>query len=190
MRMYLASASIVLTGFTITAAPAKAWNLICGVSIGLMADIPVENKWNADSNSLYGVSHFYAAVAELQRIQINDDNTFVDPVSDRFDRTATAQAAIELKNSVDSFTEGLAIAEQYNLGDEKGLGLLKSLIDGTTNLYETIESRKTLPTLGEVQAVALNISEFTAYGIELSNQHLGMGMQGHGVGGSDYIIPE
>ncbi|ANL84616.1 hypothetical protein [Rhizobium phaseoli] len=188
MKGILYAASII-AGITVAVAPANAWNIICGVSINLQAS-DNNRKWDADSSALYGVSHFYAAVAEMQRLQLRDDKTFANPPSQRSDKTAIEQAAIELKNSSDAFGRSLKLAQAYNLGDEKGLALLKRLSEGVTKLYETIEFDRALPTLSSLQAVAKDINEFTAYGIELSNKHLGMKMPGHGSGGSDYKIPD
>jgi hypothetical protein len=169
--------------------PVKAWNLVCGVSINMAAK-ENDRKWDADSSALYGISHFYAAVAELQRLQLNNDKSFTNPTSQLSDKSATEQSTIDLKKSVDAFSRGLKLAEEYNLGDEKGLKLLKALVEGTTKLYETIEYKRVLPTLTDVQAVSKNINEFTAYGIELSQKHLGMSMRGHGIGGAEYKIPD
>lgn len=176
-----AAVAVVLSGH-----PARAWNLICGVSVDLQT-ANSEVKWDADSYAIQGMGTYYLAVSDLQRLQLNTDGTFVNPAPLGGDGRATDRALSYLDESVSSYEAALKIAEENGLGDEKGLGLLRSLAEQTTSLRNKMADN-VLPELSDFHATTGLVMEYTAYGIELSNKHLEGGLEGHGMGGAQYRI--
>lgn len=167
-----------------------AWNLVCGVSVGRAISGEMKDKWDSDSHALRGIAELYSGVAELQRVELNADHTIDDPMSLSDSAvSATAQAAKYFTSSAGELSQALDIATKMGLGDDTGLGLLKSLRDGVTTLGKTITQEKHLPTLKDVQGVVETASDYIAYGVKLSNQHTEVGILGHGTGGPEYKIP-
>jgi hypothetical protein len=170
--------------------PVHAWNLVCGVSINMAARAEGK-KWDADSHALLGIAHFFTAVSELQRLELNEDGTFKNPASiESRGQAATERAIDELEESHTNFEAALGYARQYKLGDDKGLGLLKDLQSGVAGLIEDMRYASHLPKLEDVQDIVLKISEYNAHGIELSKQHLTAHLHGHGEGGEKYRIED
>lgn len=183
--------AIIFSGsIALSNAPAMAWNIICGVSV-LKVVTPADNsqKWEADSQALYGISKYFDSVAELQRLDLNPDGSFSDPVSNEKSGVGALSAATSsLAQSSDYFANALRIAKENGLGDEKGLQLLTTLQENTAALHSTISTQKHLPELEQLQAIALTIAEYNLHGIELSKQHLDGHYHGHAQGGEAFVI--
>ena len=160
-----------------------AWNIICGISVGrLSGDISVYAeigpiKWDADSRALRGISLYYLAVSELQRLDFQNETLSI-PMSLADSEVSTIeQAGILLSQSAGEIDASLELAREYNLGDEQGLGLLERIRENVASFYQSL-SEGNLPSLGTMQATAELIGEFVQHGIVLSQRHLEGGSTG------------
>lgn len=180
---YIKACGLMSVAFvTLTPVPSLAWNLICGVSIGLqVASVDTEKKWDADSYAIKGMGMYYLAISDLQRIQINADSV-VNPNTLSGEGSSIDEAIKYLGESQSNFTEALDMAKSLGLGDDKGLGYLTQLIERTQSLKAQLEANS-LPNLDEIHETTSLVVSYTQYGMELSMKHLEMGVSGHGKGG-------
>lgn len=171
---------------TFSPVPAQAWNLICGISVGLSVS-DAKRKWDADSYANKGMGLFYMAISDLQRLQLNEDGTVENPTVLDGDERSSDRALRYLSESVDSYERALEIASQEGLGDERGLTMLRSLAEQTAAMRNQLADN-TLPEVTAFHTTTQLLMEYTQYGIELSNHHLEMGMAGHAEGGSRFRL--
>lgn len=163
----------------------NAWNLICGVSIRKVDNPDAQQKWDADSYALKGISNYFYAVSELQRLELFDDGTVGVPRS-LFRETSAIEEAIQaLAASSQNFSRALEIANANELGDDTGLGLLAVMQEQTTAMAAQLQNGE-LPNLEEFHAITGAVVAFTQHGVTLSNEHLNMGLSGHGAGGDQF----
>ncbi len=163
----------------------SAWNIICGISISKksMDRDMGQIKWDADSRALRGISLFYAAVSELQRIELKKDGKIRIPNSLwRPDVSAIEQAVFLLRSSAIELNLSLKLANEYKLGDDKGLKLLNDIHGSVNRIYNELNENNA-PTLDTMHSIARNVKDFVEHGIELSKMHLERGLPGHGRGG-------
>ncbi len=182
----IVTAAVLAVG-AITPFPAQAWNLICGVSINLMAAADGDRKWDADSFAIKGMGLYYLAVSDLQRLQLNSDGSVSNPAVMDGSEASSERAIKTLGESVEAYANALKIAEEVGLGDEKGLGLLNALLNQTKRLHGQLENGN-LPELKEFHATTKAVMQYTQYGVELSNKHLRDGLEGHGEGGQKFKL--
>lgn len=191
IRLHMLLKSVIAFLFIFNSVPnSYAWNIVCGVSI-LNSAIPenvLEKKWDADSYALKGISYYFMAISEMQRISLNDDGTFSAPQSFTGQGDVLKNAGDYLIQSKESFSNALDTARKMNLGDEKGLGLLNGILQSVDKIESELRDKKHLPSLDELQNLVVMINEYNMHGIELSKMHLGKHLAGHGVGGEKYKI--
>ena len=166
-----------------------AWNIICGISISEKQNYEqISNaKWDADSRALHGIGLFFLAVSELQRIELQPDNSVAVPTSLwRSDSPSTIEAMRLLSGSANEIRQSLELAEQYGLGDDQGLGLLRQLHDALNSSHQIMASDSRLPNLESMHNIVRTIGEYVDHGLELSMEHLEVGLGGHGMGGVEF----
>lgn len=187
LRMIAVSAVVAaaLATFT-TPRVTHAWNIICGVSIDLDSVEIAALKWDADSRALRAISLFYAAVAELQRIEIESDENVIIPQSLwRPENTVVDEATRLLAESASEIGRSRTLVEKLDLGDEKGKDLLHSLEAGIRAAYHAIDGEEgvpMLPSLTHLHHIASLVDSYVEHGIALSLGHLRMGFEGHSAG--------
>lgn len=184
--------SVLLLVFVVMAIPnvSYAWNIICGISVGLtaMEQDQESAKWDADSRALRGIGSFFMAVSELQRLQFQDSGEPLIPRSLwNEDVHSSDQAIFFLKRSAEEIEQSLAIAQEYGLGDDRGLMLLNQLHERVVSSHDMMVENF-LPQLDYLQETAILIGQFVDHGIELSQEHLQNEMLGHSPGGIRYIV--
>lgn len=178
----------VILGIFIFAVPSAshAWNIICGITIGMTQDSAEVSsvKWDADSRALRGIGLFYMAISELQRIEIMESEDPEIPNSLwRPNTSSTSEAIRLLADSANEIEQSLALAEEHRLGDDVGLSLLNLLRESIRSSHQAMSADNVLPDLETMHSIARLIDQYVEYGITLSVDHIEKGLKGHGTGG-------
>jgi hypothetical protein len=165
---------------------ALAANIICSLHVR-SDEAPAPEKWNADHFSLYAIGAFYRGVGELQRISIFKDAPAEIPRSILRSGSALDAALEEFALSLEYVNNSLAIADEFDLGDEAGLRNLRDLRSGLEQILASLEDGHH-PRMELMHAVARATMRTVTHGIELSIRHLETGMPGHGAGGANFPL--
>ena len=187
-------ATALLTLVVAVPSVSYAWNIICGISVGMVQESFAEisgKKWEADSHALRGIGLFYLAVSELQRIELpNKEDVKGDVIVPNSlwhqDTPSTSEAIKLLAGSANEVERSLVLAKEYGLGDDKGLTLLSQLQESLNSSRQVMSDEGKLPDLKTMHNIARAINEYVEHGITLSVNHLGKGLEGHGTGGIQF----
>lgn len=181
----------VATILLITPLPSSAWNLICGVSIGVFGASPAmaKVKWQADSDAIKAMSEFYAAIAELQAINIDVILKPGDP--ERAGEIAkTRNALARFKASRDQLTAAQKMASELitpanpldSIGKES-IGLWKQLAEFNGEFINNLESGS-LPNLYRLHDAIDVTQRMNTLGMRASLMHLYQHKAQHSIGGA------
>jgi hypothetical protein len=164
----------------------RAWNIICinsNTRKTMEAYVEVGPvKWEADSHALRGISFYFLAVSELQRIDFQSEGLRVPRSLSSVGTSSLDQAKTLLSQSANKFRMSIDLAGEHELGDERGLQLLNGIHENVVSFHRSLEN-KILPQLDMMQRTAEDISQAVSHGITLSRRHLEMGTPGHHRGG-------
>ena len=156
-----------------------AWNIICGVSTGAFKAGAMETKWEADSNALTAISHFYAGISALQSVNVEYTKLTAPAEKREIEIRKLSKASAFFKESNKSFRkakEGAAILIKATMPlDDLGknsIELWKKLETLNDGFINSIDSG-TLPSLFKLHD-AINITtEILNLGMQASLIHLG-----------------
>ena len=163
-----------------------AWNIICGISVNVFMAKTMPTKWEADSSALKGISSFYAAIAELQNVN-------VEPASIK----STAEVhKIELanqlfkesnshlrsaKNNAQKLIESTSSPDKFG---QDSIALWAQLEDLNSKFIANIELGH-LPDLSELHNAVEITQKISSLGIKASRIHLDTQELYHTAGGKN-----
>jgi hypothetical protein len=168
---------------------ARAWNIICGVSIAYAGSCEggealLARQYSVDSKLLRGISEYYAAFSELQTVDIEavkagkaadkDKAQVKSGAAAMKTSTQTLQAAIEEGNQLLTDTGKMKCnflkTERDTAKDT--LAQAQKLADLSNSMMKKIESG-VLPSVSALHAGLAITQTITSNGLKLSQAHMG-----------------
>lgn len=167
-----------------------SWNIICGVSILSFREATMSTKWEADSAAIRATSELYAAIADLQSINVEvalQDASGPEKVKEV---TKTTNALAHFKASRDQLAVAQTKAGQMvtasnpldNIGQES-IALWKQLADYEYEFILSLEGGS-LPDLYRLHEAIDLIHRIDNLGMRASLMHLNQHKLHHTTGGA------
>ena len=189
MKKVAVSTAIALT-LAVIPLPSAAWNIICGVSILSFGASTMSTKWEADSAAIKGMSEFYAAIAELQAVNVEALALKAGDPAKAAEVTKIQSALARFKASRDQLMSAQTKANQLvtaknpldNIGKES-LGLWKQLADLNSEFIRNLEAGA-LPDLYRLHEAIDVTQRMNSLGMRASLMHLNQHKTLHSTGGA------
>ncbi len=92
--------------------PARAHNVVCGVSVSAFHTQQMNTKWDADSAAIRGISAFWAAIADLQSVNVEIAIQSTPSAGKSVEVSKLEDASTQFKTSKTQFEDALQKANQ------------------------------------------------------------------------------
>jgi hypothetical protein len=181
--------SVVAVGTLVSPLPTYAWNIICGASILSFGVATISTKWEADSAALRGISAFYAAIADLQNVNVEVATQSATSVNKSGELSKLENASAQFKQSRTSFQEAIVKANQLatpsnpldNMGTQS-IALWQKMADANAKFIAALDGG-TLPDLYALHEAIDTIHQIGSLGMRASLMHLNQHKETHTAGG-------
>jgi hypothetical protein len=181
--------SAIAAGVFVSPLPTYAWNIVCGVSILSFGAATMSTKWEADSAALRGIGAFYAAIADLQNVNVEIATQSATSSNKSGEVSKLESASAQFKQSRSLFQEAIAKANQLatpsnpldNIGTQS-IALWQKMADANAKFIAALDGG-TLPDLYGLHEAIDTIHQIGSIGMRASLMHLNQHKEAHTTGG-------
>ena len=186
----IAVPATIAVALAVSPVSSLAWNIVCGVSILSFGAATMATKWEADSAAIKGISEFYAAIADLQAVNVDALLQKGASAAKSNEIAKTQNALARFRASRDQLASAQTKANQLvsptnpldNIGKES-IALWKQLADLNSEFIRNLEGG-TLPDLYRLHEAIDLTHRINNLGMRASLLHLNQHKTHHSTGGS------